>query len=253
MRDELYGTTAKLEARLRLHTAYSTHKDGWFRWLFEATQPGRFDRVLDVGCGEGSYWESNEHLDLPGRIFLTDRSPAMLARAGGRVRRGQCIRASVCALPYGAGSFDAAFANHMLYHAEDVQLAIAELARVVAPGGFVFAATNGPDALKEVFAMPNIAAESLFPFADRFDLHNGTGMFTEGYSDVSVQRYPNHLEVTDAQPVVDYLLSTEAGAQLDTVAQADIASKVQRDIDAYGHFHVTVDTGLIIARRDANH
>jgi len=46
--------------------------------------------------------------------------------------------------------FETVMANHMLYHAPDLRRAIAELCRVLRPGGWLFAATNGPTGLREI-------------------------------------------------------------------------------------------------------
>ena len=87
----------------------------------------RTTRVLDAGCGEG---------------VLVDEFHSALAIEGldpnyesARVRRG-----SLLALPYAAGSFDRALCLDVLEHLTfaDQPRALAELYRVVAPGGELF-------------------------------------------------------------------------------------------------------------------
>ena len=46
-------------------------------------------------------------------------------------------------LPFADGAFDAAVAAWMLYHVPDVERGLAELARVLRPGGRLVAVTNG--------------------------------------------------------------------------------------------------------------
>ena len=56
----------------------------------------------------------------------------------------------VGALPFADNDFDVVTAMHMLYHAPDKDRAVAEIARVLKPGGLLIATTNGNDALKEL-------------------------------------------------------------------------------------------------------
>ena len=53
-------------------------------------------------------------------------------------------------LPFEADTFDAVVANHMLYHVPDRAQALAEMQRVLKPGGQVYLATNGLAHLREL-------------------------------------------------------------------------------------------------------
>lgn len=96
-------------------------------------------RVLDVGCGEGQV--SRLAAGLPGVELVVGVDPTLAqvveaARRGGGARVG---RAGAAALPFPDGAFDAAVACLVFEHIDDVDGAIAEVARVLAPGGrFVF-------------------------------------------------------------------------------------------------------------------
>jgi malonyl-CoA O-methyltransferase len=90
----------------------------------------RGKRVLDVGCGAGRY------LDLLAArgarcVVGVDPERAMLARVGGA--------AAACAalprLPFHGGTFDAVVCALVVGHLEDLAGALAEMARVLAPGG----------------------------------------------------------------------------------------------------------------------
>ncbi len=56
-------------------------------------------------------------------------------------------------LPFEDGSFDAAVAAWMLYHVPDVDRAIAELHRVLRPGGRLVAVTNSAWNLAELWSL----------------------------------------------------------------------------------------------------
>jgi SAM-dependent methyltransferase len=91
--------------------------------------------VLDAACGTGRY---SEHLAGRGhRVIGVDRSPAMLAKARAKLPEGDFRAGDLEALPLEPGSVDAAVCALALVHLPELGRAIAELARVVRPGGRV--------------------------------------------------------------------------------------------------------------------
>lgn len=107
-------------------------------------QPGW--RVLDAGCGSGSYVPLMAALLGPaGRIAAYDLSPDTIATIERRVRVGNLAThiearvGSVLALPYADGAFDAVWCANTSQYLSDDELATAlgEFRRVVRPGGLV--------------------------------------------------------------------------------------------------------------------
>ena len=103
-----------------------------------AIEPG--DRVLDVACGTGSF--SRAFADAGGKVVGLDASRTMLERAVHEERNAahpgvEYVRASATDLPYEAASFDAVCCFAALYLIEDPLTAVAEIVRVLAPGGRV--------------------------------------------------------------------------------------------------------------------
>jgi SAM-dependent methyltransferase len=91
--------------------------------------------VLDAACGTGRY---SEYLVGHGhRVIGVDSSGAMLAKARAKLPQGDFREGDLEALPLAAGSVDAAVCALALVHLPEVGQAIAELARVVRPGGRV--------------------------------------------------------------------------------------------------------------------
>ncbi|MBI4615850.1 MAG: class I SAM-dependent methyltransferase [Planctomycetes bacterium] len=92
--------------------------------------------AADVGAGTGFVTEGL--LARGVRVIALDPSRAMLgelARKFGRRDLLLPIQADGERLPLDSGSVDLAFANMMLHHAPDPAAAIAEMARVLVPGG----------------------------------------------------------------------------------------------------------------------
>lgn len=91
-------------------------------------------RVLDAGCGPGRLVTSMS--DAGGVAIGVDLDRAMLARARSRTR-APVVQADAAALPLGPACLDAVVAVAVLEFVSDPAAVVAELWRVVRPGGRV--------------------------------------------------------------------------------------------------------------------
>jgi SAM-dependent methyltransferase len=112
---------------------------------------GRRRRALDVGCGYGHWGRALLPLLAPGvHLSSLDPEPRSVAEAEQRTRafvgaRGLTATlewhvAAAERLPFPDGSFDLVTAQTVLIHVRDVDVVLAELARVLAPGGLLLLA-----------------------------------------------------------------------------------------------------------------
>lgn len=111
------------------------------------------ETVLDVGCGNGAYlaWLNGRHHEGP--LVGVDLSAGMLTAALARAPGVAVLNADAAALPLATASADVVLAIHVLYHCPDRAAAIAELARVAAPGGVALVITNGAGHLAQMNAL----------------------------------------------------------------------------------------------------
>jgi SAM-dependent methyltransferase len=101
--------------------------------LLDDAGVGAGARVLDVGCGTGAVCAlAARRGALPTGV---DVAAGMLAEARRRHPGLAFAEADAAALPFPDGSFDAAVGNFVLNHLPAPEAAVAELARVLAPGG----------------------------------------------------------------------------------------------------------------------
>ena len=84
-------------------------------------------------------------------VVATDLSPRMVEIAASRGLDARL--ADVQALPFEDGEFDCAVANAMLYHVADLERSLAELHRVLEPGGRLVATTIGADHMLELWQL----------------------------------------------------------------------------------------------------
>jgi len=123
-------------------TAQAEARHFWFRGfrafvtpLLQRAAAGRRDaRLLDCGCGTGA---NLELLDTFGLSFGFDLTDAGL-RIGREAGRTRMARASVTAVPFPTAAFDIVTSFDVLYSLEDADehAAIAEMYRLLKPGGF---------------------------------------------------------------------------------------------------------------------
>jgi len=100
-------------------------------------------QVLDLACGSGRYakllWARGAR-----DVVAADFSQAMLSR----VTAGHRVRATLTALPFATGSFDLVVSGLAIGHASDLAVCLAEIARVLRPGGELHYSDFHPEAAR---------------------------------------------------------------------------------------------------------
>jgi ubiquinone/menaquinone biosynthesis C-methylase UbiE len=89
-------------------------------------------RVLDVGSGKGRFARVLRERHPESAIVAFDLAEAMLRCVPPGIH---ACAGSMTALPFRSESFDCAYATESLEHAVDIEPAVAEMCRVVKPGG----------------------------------------------------------------------------------------------------------------------
>jgi len=120
----------------------------WRRFLVSRVNVGRDETVLDVATGTAAV-----AIELARRtgcsVVGLDQSPEMLAAGRGRVERAglteriQLVEGSAERLSFPDAAFDALTFTYLLRYVEDPAATLAELARVVRPGGTIAALEFG--------------------------------------------------------------------------------------------------------------
>jgi demethylmenaquinone methyltransferase / 2-methoxy-6-polyprenyl-1,4-benzoquinol methylase len=136
-RDKAIELFAPLGPRYdRLGALLSFGQDPRWRKAMVSHVPRDGGSVLDVATGTGLVAE--RLLAQGHRVIGLDQSPDMLAVARGRFGdRVELVEASATSIPFPDASFDHLTFTYLLRYVDDPAATLAELARVVRPGGTV--------------------------------------------------------------------------------------------------------------------
>jgi demethylmenaquinone methyltransferase / 2-methoxy-6-polyprenyl-1,4-benzoquinol methylase len=136
-RDQAIELFAPLGPRYdRLGALLSFGQDPRWRKTMVSHVPRDGGSVLDVATGTGLVAE--RLLAQGHRVTGLDQSPDMLAVARGRFGdRVELVEASATSIPFPDASFDHLTFTYLLRYVDDPAATLAELARVVRPGGTV--------------------------------------------------------------------------------------------------------------------
>ena len=168
---------------------------------FAAVAEARPQTLLDAGAGAGDFAERVER-ELGVEVIAVDISARMVSLAKERGVDAQV--ADVQALPFADGSFDVVSANWVLYHVEDLERGIAELARVLRPGGLLVAATQGRGHLMDLWRLLGDPWDPDLSFDDV----NGEAALQPHFASVELRRGDGVIVFRDPHAMRDFVAAT---------------------------------------------
>jgi SAM-dependent methyltransferase len=226
-----YATEAGLRAR-RSFYAGSVAAAEAFDAALAAVADAQPRRVLEVGCGWGDF-AARLRDELGADVVAVDLSPRMVELASGRGLNARV--ADVQALPFGDATFDCVAALWMLYHVPDLDRGLAEIARVLDPGGRLVAATSSHEHLVELWSLVgrNRASEP-----ERFFAETGEAPLRRHFARVERRDLRGEVAFADADAVRGYIRAS--------VAHKHLAERVP---DFQGPLAATCANALFVAEK----
>ena len=116
----------------------------------------------------------------------------------------QVLQADAQQIPLAANSVDHALASHMLYHVPDLDRGLAEVRRVLRPGGLFVAVTNGDehtaDLRREAGGGPVVTA---------FSTENGAAALRRHFAEVVQENVATRAVFEDHAAAAAYLATTD--------------------------------------------
>jgi len=253
MRTAAYADPGKLDDRRSIY-AFRWPKFDLVESVLDQLSVPRGGRVVDVGCGPGTYAAALLARDASLRVTGVDLSVGMLAAARDAGIRG--VACDAVRLPYRTPTFDAVMANHMLYHVEHIDDAVAEFRRVLRPGGALLAVTNAQQHFAEFDALLAEVSgrDGWWRPSHRFVLDNGRRYLEGVFDAVDTVRFDGELRVPEVEPVMRFARSMRdlSGEGYDDAAwdalMRDFERTVTDVIASEGEFRTRTDTGVFICR-----
>lgn len=260
--DFQYNSDKNLYARQALHRGYSTNKYGWEKWIFDQYTFKAKDRIIEFGCGNGSLWAYNKaRIPKDLHITLIDLSQGMINKAKEKLSDISQVHdylvMDIQCTSYEASSFDAVIANHMLYHVQDRDLAIREAARILRADGAFYATTNSlynMKGLKDLVRNFDSRLDySSFSVAKEFGMENGAEQLGKHFDFVEKVIYEDSLHITEAKPLVDYVLSLEGHVNIKDIMTESRIKAFYEYLEAIilkdGSIDIPKASGMFIARK----
>jgi ubiquinone/menaquinone biosynthesis C-methylase UbiE len=260
-----YATDAPFMARLALQHYQQPPRD-FVAWALHHVAWTARTRILDCGCGNGRYLRHTiEHGATADNTIGLDIAAGMLDSLRHRwpsdLPRPYLVVGDVAQLPLPTNSCDLAYAMHMLYHVPDQQRAVAELRRVVRPGGTLLVATNSQHDKQELGTLFDAAIAALAghtaerAVATRFSLEHGAALLQTQFADVQRYDFTATIVLPEAAPAVAYMESMRATTEATLPAPlsweaviAEFERQVRAHIDRHGAFRLRVHRGVFVCR-----
>jgi SAM-dependent methyltransferase len=215
------------------------------------------DYVLDIGCGPAWFWVAVANT-LPEtlELTLTDLSSGMVQEA---VERCNALpfksvagrQADAVALPFDDDTFDVLVAMHMLYHVADPAAGIAEMFRVLKPGGFLAITTNGAGNLRELYELTTaFGGAPSEPVAAVFGFDAAERMMSSQFGNVTMALHPASLRITSPEDVFLALTSYPPGESANEYQQRAFREAIDHAFRrGNGVLEAQKEMGLFLSRK----
>jgi SAM-dependent methyltransferase len=254
--NEAYDDAAALNTRDNIQEHYGSHPESWYRWVWSHLHARPGMSWLDLGCGPGHlWWRDQGQLPEDSRVVLSDLSPGMVAAArdnlAGAGRDFAFAVADSESLPSARASFDAVVALGLLDHVPQLDRCLADVVRVLRPGGFFYASAGGRRHLQELeqLVQPFLPDVNYGGSAAAFGVENGAAYLECVFRHVVLYHYDDELIFHEAEPLVAYVRSeARVGRRLLGPLLATFERSVTDALASAGAIRVTRQKGLFAAQ-----
>lgn len=263
-----YSTDDHLRIRQEIHDKYTIPDRSFADWVLDRIPWHGGERLLDVGCGNGLYY-SKLKVHQPELDYIgIDLMPSMVENHPLAGDKNRVFLGNAEKLPFPDHSFDIVMANHMMHHIDNIEVALSEFQRVLAPSGIVVIATNSMATMPELQVLMRRAIVLLTRTGaasvrapemptDRFALENGIRMLTRQFFSIVRHDLPSALVFPDVDPAMTYLESTrdlrEASLPEDVVwedVMMIMRQQINQLIKHLGELVINKQAGVLIASDD---
>lgn len=255
---EQYKNAANINIRIELHKKYTRNPVGWFRWLYQLLELQSNEQIIELGCGNGELWRANaDRIPEDFHVSLSDVSAGMIQDVQEALSGlpGQfTYQVFDChQIPEMDAALDKVIANHILFYLKNLDHALEEVKRVLKPSGTFYCTTYGREHMKEISLLvkefDSRIALSEISLYDVFGLENGQEILSRHFEQVELVPYEDHLEVTEAGPLMEYILSCH-GNQHEYLGERyqEFRKFLEKKIQKKGYVTITKQAGAFVCR-----
>lgn len=253
--EEAYAGAGRLNTRLHIQEHYSTTSTPWFRWVFERFRLWSGIRVLDVGSGPGHvWWRNSRQLPSGVHLLLADLSHGMVVAARDNLAGAEVASSFLTGdcewLPFATATVDAVVALGVLDHLPDRARGLAEIRRVLRPGGTFYVSSGGRTHLQEIedLVSPFLPKVPYGGAPDQFGLENAAAQLSAHFTRVQRYDFQDTLRFHEVEPIVAYVRSEgQVAEKLTGPTLAAFRSAVEEQLATQGEIEVTRAKGLFAA------
>lgn len=256
---EQYKDSTNLKVRINLHKNFRTNKYDWFNWVFDKLRLSSGEKILEIGCGDGQLWKSNEDKVADDvNIVLTDISEGMINDARNKLKnlkRKINLEVLDCnKLHYDDESFDVVIANHMMFYIKDRDQLFSEIIRILKTGGRFYCSTYGIQHMKEIEGLAK-SFDSRIALAEInleqvFGLENGFKQLEPWFKEINIHTYEDSLIVDDYKPILDYILSCHGNEhEMLEGRYEEFEKHIKAKVSKTGKFKISKQAGMFECKK----
>lgn len=250
---EQYQNSNNIIFRTSLHQMYSKNPVSWFEWIYSFYDLKEEDQVLELGCGNGTFWKENYNL-LPKKlnVKLTDISIGMIHEVKENFEKDSRFSFEVLDADLFEGNeikYDIIGANHLLFYVNDLNHFLKEVSRSLKKGGKFICSTYGKNHMKEIRELVQefdsrivLSASNLY---EVFGKENGMELLKEHFDKVKWVDYEDDLFVDNPDDLISYILSCHGNQNRYIIDRfGEFKDFIMEKAD--GGIHISKEAGIFI-------
>ena len=209
---------------------------------------------MALGSGRGvmlvSHFENEELKGYDMDITLSDLSDGMVEhiRQSYSRERISVRKIDILDIPYENEAFDLIIANAMLYHVKDIDLALAEVRRVLKKNGVFYCSTSGENGMIQYLyrALDELGIPCNHESNISFSLQNGMQLLKKQFNKVERRDYEDALEIDVVEDYLEYIYSMASMQGLEQKYYSVLLDYFNSK-KVNGYLHVPKEYGIFVA------
>lgn len=209
---EKYHSIEYINVRKKLHDEFGKNNVKWYDWIQSQLNYVSVNRILDIGCGDGSLWKEYSQNLRNRELYMIDYNKEMVKEANRNLDNSYNIFVmDMENLGFQNNFFDMVIASHVLYYSKNVNRVLVEVCKVLRENGIFYATTYGNYHMKELEKLVKEFDSSIqlsnSEHLNRFGLENGNEILSRYFKHVECSIYEDELYIDSSNILFDYIMS----------------------------------------------